>query len=426
MNSPHVNSIVVQKFGGSSVANATRIMNVARRIVRTYQGGNRVVVVLSAQGDTTDHLYEKAREVNPDADKRELDMLLCTGEQQSVALMAMAIQSLGHKAVSLNAAQVGIRATDTHGNAHIEDIETARILAELAKDRIVLVAGFQGVNRFNDLTTLGRGASDTTAVALAAVLKARVCEIYSDVDGIYTVDPRIVPTAKKLREIGYDDMLELAFAGVQMLHGRAVEMAKRYGVHIVVRSSMEAPGGSESSGSESTGSESSGTWIKENAEVEQLSVSGIAIDRNVTRISLMNIPDEPGAAFQIFSLLAKAEISVDIILRSVAHGSTCDISFTIQRGDLPATQSLLEIHQEDIGFTAMDINEGLAKISVVGAGMATNHGVAAAMFEALFNAGVNIHMISTSEIKIAVLVDERQVSKAAGAIHDKFEREMGE
>jgi len=398
--------IVVQKFGGSSIANVERIMNVARQIVKTYEAGNSVVVVLSAQGNTTDRLYEKAREVNPNANKRELDMLLCTGEQQSVALMAMAIQSLGYNAISLNAAQIGIRATDTHGNAHIENIETTRILAELKRNNIVLVAGFQGVNHLNDLTTLGRGASDTTAVALAAVLEARVCEIYSDVDGIYTVDPRIVPTAKKLAHLGYDDMLELAFAGVQMLHGRAVEMAKRYKVQIVVRSSMA--GGT-------------GTWIKEDAAVEQLSVSGIAIDRNIARITLIGLTDEPGIAFQIFSILAKEQISVDIILRSVGQNSTCEISFTVQREDLSAAKNLLAAHKDDIVYKAMETDESLAKLSVVGAGMATNSGVAAAMFEALYDSGVNIHMISTSEIKIAVLVDERQVSKAAKAVHDKFD-----
>jgi len=331
----NIQNIVVQKFGGSSVANAERIMNVARRIVKTYEAGNSVAVVLSAQGNTTDRLFEKAREVNPNANKRELDMLLCTGEQQSVALMAMAIQSLGYNAISLNAVQVGIHATDDHGNAHIEKIETKRILAELKHNNIVLIAGFQGVNHIGDLTTLGRGASDTTAVAIAAVLKAQVCEIYSDVDGIYTVDPRIVPSAKKLPVIGYDDMLELAFAGVQMLHGRAVEMAKRYKVQIVVRSSM---------------TDTPGSWIKEDATVEQLSVSGIAIDRNVARISVMGLADEPGAAFQIFSILAKEKISVDIILRSVGHESTCDISFTVQREDLSAARNLLAAHKDDIGY----------------------------------------------------------------------------
>ena len=402
-------NITVQKFGGSSVANAERIMNVARRIVKTYEAGNNVVVVLSAQGNTTDRLYEKAREVNPQAgllSKREIDMLVVTGEQQSVALMAMAIHSLGHKAVSLYAVQAGIKATDNHGNAHIENIDPARIKAELERDNIVLVAGFQGVNSNNDLTTLGRGASDTTAVALAAVLDAHMCEIYSDVDGIYTVDPRIVPTAKKLPEVGYDEMLELAFAGVQMLHGRAVEMAKRYGVQIVVRSSM---------------TDGTGTWIKDGATVEQLTVSGIAIDRNVARISVKGLGDEAGVAFRLFSILAKEEINVDIILQSLVQDGKCDLSFTVNRQDLSAARNILATHKEDIGYEVIEADESLAKISVVGAGMATNSGVASAMFEALYDAGVNIEMISTSEIKIAVLVDERQVSGAANAIHNKFD-----
>jgi len=402
-------NITVQKFGGSSVANAERIANVARRIADTYENGGGVVVVLSAQGNTTDQLLKKAREVNPNASRREVDMLLCTGEQQSVALMAMALEGLGCRAVSLNAAQVGIHATDNHGNAHIESIDTERILHELGHGNIVLVAGFQGINTANDLTTLGRGASDTTAVALAAVLNAQVCEIYSDVDGIYTVDPRIVPTARKLEVVGYDDMLELAFAGVQMLHGRAVEMAKRYGVQIIVRSSF---------------AEGIGTWIKEDKNVEELTVSGIAIDRNVARISLIGMPDQPGVAFQIFSILAKDNISVDIILRTVgtaANKKSCDISFTVHREDMATARILLESHASEIGFLAIETDENLAKLSVVGAGMATNSGVAAAMFEALYESEINIHMISTSEIKVAVLVDERMVSQAAKAVHEKFD-----
>ena len=405
--------IIVQKYGGSSVANTERIFNIARRIVNTHEAGNNVVVVLSAQGHTTDHLLEKAREINKNASKRELDMLLCTGEQQSVALMAMAIHTLGHSAISLNAVQVGIHASNVHGNAHIKNIDTTRIIEELGKNQIVLVAGFQGINEHNDMTTLGRGASDTTAVALAAVLNANICEIYSDVNGIYTVDPRIVPTARKLPSVGYDDMLELAFAGVQMLHGRAVEMAKRYNVHIVVRSSMD-----------NNDDLSSGTWIMEEEAVEQLKVSGIAIDRNVARVTLTGLNDEPGVAFRIFSILAAEQISVDIILRSVSS-NRCDISFTVQREDLSAVYSILEAHKSEINFDSIEADESLAKLSVVGAGMATNSGVAAAMFEALYEAGVNIHMISTSEIKIAVLIDELQVSKAANAVHDKFDKELG-
>ena len=399
-------NIVVQKFGGTSVANAERIMHVAQRIVNTYRTGKQVVVVVSAQGGVTDALLEKAREINPIASKRELDMLLCTGEQQAVALMAMAIHKLGEPAVSLNAVQIGIQASSIHGSARIKKIQTERILAELEKSNIVLVAGFQGVNHHNDLTTLGRGASDTTAVALAAVLGAGVCEKYTDVDGIYTVDPRVVPTAKLIPSIGYDVMLEMASSGVKVVHDRAVEMAKKYSVNLLVRSSLtNAPG----------------TWIKEDSGVEQLAVSGIAIDRNVGRVSIMGLLDRPGVAFNIFSLLAKARISVDIILQSVGHSSTRDISFTIHSQDLHSAIEVLEANKEEIGFDMITTDEHLAKISIVGAGMATNFGVASAMFEALYSCGVNIKMISTSEIKIAVLVDERQVTQAAKAVHDKFD-----
>lgn len=398
-------NIIVQKYGGTSVANAKRILNVAQRIINTYKTGKKVVVVLSAQGHTTDSLLEKAYELNPDANQRELDMLLTTGEQQSVALMAMAIHSLGCPAISLNAVQVGINATNLYGNAHIESIETTRIFEELERDNIVLVAGFQGVNCHNDLTTLGRGASDTTAVALAAVLKAEICEVYSDQEGIYTVDPRIVPTAIKLPSLGYDDMLELSFSGVQMLHGRAVEMAKRYGVTVVVRSSMNnAPG----------------TWIKEDSEVERLSVSGLAIDRGVARITATGFKDVPGEAFKMFSLLAKEQISVDVILQSTGPGFNRDICFTVFKQDLVAARNILAANQEYLGYETLTTDENLAKIAVVGSGMATNFGIAAAVFEALFENGINIEMINTSEIKLTVLVAENQVTKAANAIHDKF------
>jgi len=401
-------NITVQKFGGSSVATPERIFNVARRIMNTCSRNNHVVVVLSAQGNTTDVLLQKAREINPNACKRELDMLLCTGEQQSVALMALALQSLGCTAVSLNAVQVGIHATTNHGNAHIQKIDTTRILSELNQDNIVLVAGFQGVNDANDLTTLGRGASDTTAVALAAVLQAQECEIYSDVDGIYTADPRIVPAAKKLPAIGYDSMLELAFAGVQMLHGRAVEMAKRYNVKIIVRSSMDK------------GMDSTGTIISKEDTVEELTISGIAIDRDVAKISVIGLPNEPGIAYKIFDILAKEQISVDIIQHYTTTSGT-EISFTVQAEDMATARNLLAARKEEIGYSSIEADENLAKLSVVGAGMATNSGVAATMFEALHKADINIHLISTSEIKIAVLVDEKLVTKAASAVHEIFD-----
>ncbi|MCL2356825.1 MAG: aspartate kinase [Defluviitaleaceae bacterium] len=401
-----MSKIIVQKFGGTSVANAERIMHVASIVIKAKNAGNRVVVVVSAQGHTTDKLLEKARDICDEPSRRELDMLLVTGEQQSAALLSMALQSLGHPAVSLNAVQVGIEATSVHFNAQIKRIRTERLNAELDKGNIIIVAGFQGVNRHGDLTTLGRGASDTTAVALAAVLEAQLCEIYTDVDGIYTADPRIVRSAKKLDVISYEDMLELAASGAGVLHNRAVEMAKRFSVNLVLRSSMnDVPG----------------TLIKEDAGVEQLSVSGIAIDRNVARVSVTGLPDKPGVAASIFMPLAKEKINVDVILLSVGEGDIRDYCFTIHKQDLKITLGILEAHKEQIGFATLNTDENLAKLSVVGSGMATNTGVAAKMFEALYEVGVNIETISTSEIKITVLIDERNIAKATQAVHDKFE-----
>ena len=388
------------------MANAERIMYVARNISETYKKGNRVVVVVSAQGHTTDRLLEKARGICVDANRRELDMLLVTGEQQSAALMAMALQTLGHSAVSLNAAQVGIEATSVHFNAQIKRIRTTRLEEELEKGNIVIVAGFQGINRFGDMTTLGRGASDTTAVALAAVLGADLCEIYTDVNGIYSADPRIVPTAKKLDQIGYEDMLELASAGAGVLHSRAVEMAKRYSVKLVLRSSMN---------------DTPGTLIKEDSEVEKLAVSGLAIDRNVARISVTGLPDKPGVAASIFMPLAKAKLIVDVILLSVGAGNTRDYCFTVHKEDMSTAIDILESNKEIIGYEHLTTDENLAKLTIVGAGMANNAGVAATMFEALYECGVNIETICTGEIKITVLIDEKSVTKAAKAVHDKFE-----
>jgi aspartate kinase len=396
---------IVQKFGGSSVADAARIQHVAKRITRTFQEGHKVVVVLSAQGDVTDELLAKARELNTGASRRELDMLLTTGEQQSAALMAIAIHKIGFPAISLNAVQVGIHATRNYGNARIKQIETDRIFSELERNNIVIVAGFQGVNRYGDLTTLGRGASDTTAVALAAVLGADLCEIFSDVEGVFTAPPRIVPTAKKIDTISFDEMLELASLGVQVLHNRAVEMAKRYKVKLVVRSSM---------------SEGPGTLIKEDTAVEKLHVSGLAVDKNVARVSVVGVMDRPGVAFQIFSLLAREKVSVDIILQSIGRNNTKDITFTVSKEDLPVTLETLNKNLEVIGCDMISYDENIAKLSVVGAGMAANSGVASTMFEALYNCGVNINMISTSEIKISVLIEASMAEKAANAVHDKF------
>lgn len=397
--------LIVQKFGGSSVANKERIFNVAKRIIDTHNAGNDVVVVLSAQGDTTDELIEKAHEINPKASKREMDMLLATGEQQSVALMAMAINSLGARAISLNAMQVGIDTTSTYGNARIKTISRGRIEHELDRKNIVIITGFQGVNKYEDVTTLGRGGSDTSAVALAARLHADLCEIYTDVDGVYTADPRVVKDAKKLNEISYDEMLELASLGAKVLHNRSVEMAKKYNVKLVVRSSM---------------SDAEGTIVKEECKVEKMLISGVAADKDVSRISLVGVKDKPGIAFEVFSLMAREKISVDIILQSIGRDDTKDISFTVSKSDLEQTLKVLKENQQRLTAQKIMHDDKIAKLSVVGAGMATNPGVASLFFEALYDADVNISMISTSEIKISVLIDESEVDVAMNSVHDKF------
>ena len=397
--------LIVQKYGGSSVANAERVFNVAKRIMRTRTEGNDVVVVLSAQGKTTDGLIAKAKEINAKPSRREMDMLLSTGEQQSVALMAMAISAIGGRAVSLNAAQVGIETTNTYSNARIRHINTERIENELDEGSIVLVTGFQGVNAIGDTTTLGRGGSDTSAVALAAALNADMCEIYTDVEGVYTADPRVVPDAVKLDEISYDEMLELASLGAKVLHSRSVEVAKKYNVKLVVRSSM---------------SEAEGTEVKEDVKMERMLVSGVAADKKVSRISIMGINDEPGKAFEVFSLMAKEKVSVDIILQSTGADGKQNISFTIGEDDLDIALKALEKNKERLTAREIVHDENTAKLSIVGAGMATNPGVAAMFFEAMYDAGVNIQMISTSEIKITVLIAKDDVDAAMVAVHDKF------
>ena len=397
--------LIVQKYGGSSVANAERVFNVAKRIMRTRMEGNDVVVVLSAQGKTTDGLIAKAKEINAKPSRREMDMLLSTGEQQSVALMAMAISAIGGRAVSLNAAQVGIETTNTYSNARIRHINTERIENELDEGSIVLVTGFQGVNAIGDTTTLGRGGSDTSAVALAAALNADMCEIYTDVEGVYTADPRVVPDAVKLDEISYDEMLELASLGAKVLHSRSVEVAKKYNVKLVVRSSM---------------SEAEGTEVKEDVKMERMLVSGVAADKKVSRISIMGINDEPGKAFEVFSLMAKEKVSVDIILQSTGADGKQNISFTIGEDDLDIALKALEKNKERLTAREIVHDENTAKLSIVGAGMATNPGVAAMFFETMYDAGVNIQMISTSEIKITVLIAKDDVDAAMVAVHDKF------
>lgn len=398
-------SLIVQKFGGSSVANTERIFNVASIITDTFKAGNDVVVVLSAQGDTTDEMIEKAAAINPNPSKREMDMLLANGEQMSIALMAMAIESMGYPVISLTGWQVGMETDTNYGSARIKKIGATRVQEELAHRKIVLVAGFQGINKYNDVTTLGRGGSDTTAVALAVALKADLCQIYTDVDGVYTADPRFVKGARKLDEITYDEMLELASLGANVLHNRSVEMAKRYNVDLEVLSSF---------------SRKPGTKIKEAPNMEKMNVSGVAKDKDVARISLINLADVPGIAFKIFSSLAAKKINVDIILQSIGRDNNKDISFTVPKASADAAVKILEENRDKIGFEKITVNDKVCKVSIVGAGMINNPGVAASMFEALYDANINIQMISTSELKVSVLIDENDTDKALNAIHDKF------
>lgn len=397
--------LIVKKFGGSSVANKERIFNVARRCMEDYKTGNDIVVVLSAMGDTTDDLLALAKDINPDASKREMDMLLTTGEQISVSLMAMALGALGIPAVSLNAFQVAMHTTSSYSNARLKRIDTERIHHELESRKIVIVTGFQGINKYDNYTTLGRGGSDTTAVALAAALQADACEIYTDVEGVYTADPRVVKNARKMKEITYDEMLELATLGAKVLHNRSVEMAKKYSVQLVVRSSL---------------TEAEGTVVKEEVKVEKMLVSGVAADKNTARLSLIGLKDEPGIAFKIFNLLAKKNINVDIILQSVGRDGTKDISFTVAEDSLKEAIAVLEDSKNHITAQRIESEEKVAKVSVVGAGMMSNAGVAAKMFEALYDAGINIKMISTSEIRVTVLIDLKYVDKAMQAVHDAF------
>lgn len=397
--------LIVQKFGGSSVKDAEHVMNVARRVVETYDAGNNVVVVVSAQGDTTDDLIEKAKEINPNASRREMDMLLATGEQISISLLAMAIEKIGRPVVSLTGWQAGFKTDAVYSNARISRIDSQRLKNEIDKRNIVIVAGFQGLNKYDDITTLGRGGSDTSAVALAAALCADLCEIYTDVDGVYTADPRFVKNAKKLDDISYDEMLELASLGANVLHNRSVEMAKKYHVNMCVRSSLN---------------KNEGTFVKEVNKVEKMLVRGVARDNDVARISICGIEDAPGRAFTVFSLISQKDIGVDVILQSIGNNGTKDISFTVKESDLEKTIEILESNKEVIGAKEIKYTADVSKVSIVGAGMVNNAGVATKMFEALYNAHININMISTSEIKISVLVAQNDSERAVNAIHDKF------
>ena len=398
-------SLIVQKFGGSSVRDAKRVRNVAGIIAETYLEGNDVMVVLSAQGDTTDDLIAKAEEINPHASKREMDMLLSTGEQISVALCAMALEAMGLPCVSLTGWQVGIQSTGVHSDARIKKIDSERIRSELDQHRIVIVTGFQGVDRNGDVTTLGRGGSDTSAVALAAAFHADLCQIYTDVDGVYTTDPRIVPEAKKLEEIAYDEMLELASQGAQVLHNRSVELAKKFRVNLEVLSSLERK---------------PGTKVKEVTKVEKTNIAGVAKDTSIARVALIGLQHNPGVAFQVFDLLGKHNINVDIILQSIGRGDTKDISFTIHKKDREEAESILNDHKDSLRFDHIESDDQIGKVSIVGVGLMSNCGVAAKMFEALYEAGINIQMINTSEIRVSVLLDEEDVNRAVKAIHSKF------
>lgn len=396
--------LIVQKFGGSSVANAERVMNVAKIVTDTYKQGNDVIVVVSAQGDTTDDLIAKAKEINTNATKREMDMLMAAGEQISIALLAMAIDKLGYPAISLLGWQAGFRTNSVYSAARIKKIDTSRLKMEIGNRKIVIVAGFQGLNKYDDMTTLGRGGSDTSAVAIAAAMHADKCQIFTDVDGVYTADPRKVKNAQRLSEITYDEMLELASLGAQVLNNRSVEMAKKYNVEIEVISSLNPI---------------PGTMVKETTKMEKMLVRGVAKDTSASRISIIGVKDEPGMAYKVFSNLAKKNINVDIILQSIGRDGTKDISFTVDEANADEAVSALET-LSFIGDSKITRDDSVAKVSVVGAGMETHPGTASTMFEALFGADINIQMIATSEIKISVLIDQKDADKAVAAVHEAF------
>ena len=398
--------LIVKKFGGTSVGNKERILNVAKRCIEEYQKGNDVVVVLSAMGKMTDELIAMAKDINPNPPKREMDMLLTTGEQTSVAMMAMAMHSMGIPAVSLNAFQVAMHTSHAYSNARIKRIDTDRIFNELEQRKIVIVTGFQGVDRYDNYTTLGRGGSDTTAVALAAALNADACEIYTDVDGVYTADPRKVTTAKKLQEITYDEMLEMATLGAGVLHNRSVELAKKHGVQLVVRSSL---------------TKEEGTVVKERIMMPQAEISGVAGDDDAARISVTGLEDEPGVAFRLFNILAKKNINIDIILQSVGQNGKKDISFTVKEEDAELAVNTIKEHLPLGSYTDVDATTDVAKVSIIGSGLIGHSGMAARMFEALYEVGVNIRMISTSEIRVTVIVDRDDMVKAMNAAHEAFE-----
>ncbi len=397
-------ALIVQKFGGSSVADAARVMNVARIVTDTYKAGNDVVVVVSAQGDTTDDLIAKAQEINKNPAKREMDQLLTAGEQISISLLAMAIESLGFPVISLLGWQAGFNTNSVYGSARIKNIKTNRLQAEIAKHNIVVVAGFQGINRYDDLTTLGRGGSDTSAVAIAASLHADKCQIFTDVEGVYTADPRKIQSAVKLDEITYDEMLELATLGAQVLNNRSVEMAKKYSVELEVLSSLNPV---------------PGTIVKEKVKMEKMLIRGVTKDKDVAVVSVVGLDDNPGIAFKVFSKLAQKNINVDVILQSVGRDGTKDLTFSVSKDNGPvAVEMIKELSIAD-GTTISCVTD-VVKVSIVGAGMESHPGTASKMFEALYAQNINIQMISTSEIKISVIIDADDADRAVSAVHNAF------
>ncbi len=401
--------LIVKKFGGTSVAGRDRVFNVANKVIADVKKGHQVILVLSAQGDTTDEMLAKIAQYSKNPPKREVDMLISTGEQISCALMAIALKELGQNSVSLNAFQVGMRTDRSYSKARLKSIDKERIYDELERNDVVIVTGFQGVNRYDDITTLGRGGSDTTAVALAAALNADKCEIYTDVEGVYSADPRIVQNARKLKEISYDEMLELASLGAKVLHNRSVEVAKKYGVELVVRSSLV---------------DVEGTVVKEEAKMERMLVSGVAADKDVACIAVVGIRNSPGIAFKLFNLLSKDNINVDIILQSIGRDNRKDISFTVALEDVSRAVELVEENQAGLEFERVEVDDAIAKVSLVGAGIKTDTSVASRMFEAMYDAGINIKMISTTQVKISVLIDEKYMERAVNAVHEEFERDI--
>ena len=398
-------ALIVQKFGGSSVADAERVMNVASIVADTYRDGNDVIVVVSAQGDTTDDLIAKAEEINPKHSRREMDQLLSAGEQISISLLAMALEKLRIPVISLLGWQAGFKTNSQYTMARIKKIDVDRVNSELDKNKVIVVAGFQGLNKYDDITTLGRGGSDTSAVALAAALHADKCQIFTDVEGVYTADPRKIPNAQKLKEITYDEMLELATLGAQVLNNRSVEMAKKYHVELEVLSSLNPI---------------PGTMVKEVTKMEKMLIRGVTKDSNVARLSVLRLEDKPGIAFNLFSKLAAKKINVDIILQSSGRRGTKDITFTVAEGNAELARDCIMECFPEIEEDNVIVDKSIAKVSIVGAGMETHPGTASRMFDALYSAGINIEMISTSEIKISVLVDQEMADRAVSAVHAEF------